>query len=103
MQRIYGPSAANVIGFAAPLRDRSGQAIGCWRNLATVSLVTAMLGDAARDLAATGYPGATLLVVDSTGRKLAEGRQGAGRLGAERRARPRRLTRAAAQRRERVP
>ena len=74
VQRIFGPSAANVIGFAAPLRDRGGQAIGCWRNLATVSLVTAMLGDAARrDLAATGYPGATLLVVDSTGRKLAEG------------------------------
>ncbi|MCC7053393.1 MAG: HAMP domain-containing protein [Gemmatimonadaceae bacterium] len=71
--RIYGPGAANVIGFAAPLRNRAGEAIGCWRNLATVSLVTAMLGDAARDLAETGYPGATLLVVDSTGRKLAQG------------------------------
>lgn len=75
VQRIYGPSAANVIGFAAPLRGRSGQTIGCWRNLATVSLVTAMLHDAATDLAETGYAGATLLVVDSTGRKLAEGGQ----------------------------
>ncbi len=75
VQRVYGPSAADVVGFAAPLRNRSGTAIGCWRNLATVSLVNAMLGDAAHDLRTAGYAGATLLVVDSTGRKLAEGGQ----------------------------
>ncbi len=75
VKQVYGPSAADVIGFSAPVRDRSGTAIGCWRNLATASLVTAMLADAARDLGQAGYPGATFLVVDSTGRKLAEGGQ----------------------------
>jgi methyl-accepting chemotaxis protein len=73
VQTVYGPGAADVVGFSAPLRNRSGQAVGCWRNLATVSLVTAMLSDAARDLKQAGYPGAVFLVVDSTGRKLAEG------------------------------
>ncbi len=73
VQTVYGPGAADVVGFSAPLRDRSGKAVGCWRNLATVSLVTAMLSDAARDLKAAGYPGANFLVVDSTGRKLVEG------------------------------
>ncbi len=75
VKQVFGPSAADVIGFSAPVRDRSGATIGCWRNLATASLVTAMLGDASRDLAKAGYAGATFLVVDSTGRKLAEGGQ----------------------------
>jgi methyl-accepting chemotaxis protein len=75
VKQVFGPSAADVIGFSAPVRDRSGTAVGCWRNLATASLVTAMLADAARDLGRAGYPGATFLVVDSTGRKLAEGGQ----------------------------
>lgn len=73
VQQVYGPSAADVIGFSAPVRSRTGESIGCWRNLATVELVTTMLADAARDLKAAGYPGATFLVVDSTGRKLVEG------------------------------
>ena len=69
----YGAKASNVIGFSAPVKDRNGQVIGCWHNLADVSLVTAMLHDAAHDLAKGGYPSATLFVVDSTGRKLADG------------------------------
>jgi methyl-accepting chemotaxis protein len=75
VQRVFGADAPNVIGFSAPIRDRSGQAIGCWRNLATVSLVTTMLSDAAADLRRAGYAGATFVVVDSTGRKLVEGGQ----------------------------
>jgi methyl-accepting chemotaxis protein len=73
VQTVYGPGAADVVGFSAPVTDRGGKQVGCWRNLATVALVTAMLGDAANDLKEAQYPGANLLVVDSTGRKLAEG------------------------------
>ena len=66
VQQAYGPAAAGVIGFSAPLRSRTGEAIGCWRNLATAELVTTVLADAARDLGSAGYRGATLLVVSSS-------------------------------------
>jgi methyl-accepting chemotaxis protein len=70
---VFGDKTEDVIGFSAPVRNAQGGVIGCWHNLATVSLVTAMLHDAAHDLAKAGYPGAVLVVVDSTGRKVAEG------------------------------
>jgi len=75
VKQVFGPSAADVIGFSALVRDGSGQPIGCWRRLATASLIITMPGDAARDLGNAGYPGTTFLVVDSTGRQLAEGGQ----------------------------
>jgi methyl-accepting chemotaxis protein len=68
---VYGASAPEVVGFSAPVRDASGTAIGCWRNLATMALVKTMLADAARDIAAAGYPGVALRVIDSTGRRIA--------------------------------
>lgn len=73
VKAVYGNDAQETVGFSAPVFNRDGKPIGCWHNLATVSLVTAMLQDAASDLANAGYPGAVLVVVDSTGHKIAEG------------------------------
>jgi len=66
----YGPSVEETIAFAAPV-SVGGQVVGCWRNLASVSLVSGILADVVRDLKAGGYAGAVLTVVDSTGRALA--------------------------------
>jgi methyl-accepting chemotaxis protein len=73
VKQVFGADAPDVIGFSSPLRDRSGNAIGCWHNAATIALVSAMLNDTARDLKDAGYASATLIVVDSTGAKLVEG------------------------------
>jgi methyl-accepting chemotaxis protein len=73
VRAAYGEKADDVIGFSAQVKSRNGQVIGCWRNAASASLVTAMLGDAAKELRRSGYAGATFVVVDSTGRKIAEG------------------------------
>ncbi len=71
----YGPKAAEVIGFSAPVRKPDGEVIGCWRNLTTVALVSGVLADALRDLHTSGYANAVIAVVDSTGRPLtADGR-----------------------------
>lgn len=82
VQALYGADAPAVIGFSAPVRDRSGVVIGCWHNLASMELVQDMLDAAARELETAGYPGALLLAVDSTGHPLAgagsfEGRRAA--------------------------
>ncbi len=71
--QVYGAGAAEVVGFTAQVRDRSGAFIACWHNAATMELVTAMLGDAAREMTKAGYPSAIIFVVDSTGRTIATG------------------------------
>jgi hypothetical protein len=71
VRAVYGAQASEVIGFSAPVRDRDGMVIGCWHNLASVSLVGDMLAAASADLQTAGYPGAILLAVDSTGHPLA--------------------------------
>jgi methyl-accepting chemotaxis protein len=72
VRAVYGADAPAVIGFSAPVRDRSGEVVGCWHNLASMELVEDMLAAASQDLKTAGYPGALLLAVDSTGRPLAE-------------------------------
>ncbi len=69
---VFGDKAPEVVGFSAPVVGNDGKAIGCWHNLASMDLVTAILTDAAKDLTKSQYPGAVVLVVDSTGRKLAQ-------------------------------
>lgn len=70
VRAVYGADAPEVIGFSAPVRDRAGEVIGCWHNLASIGLVGDMLAAAAADLKTAGYPGAILLAVDSTGHPL---------------------------------
>ncbi|WP_434480278.1 hypothetical protein [Gemmatimonas sp.] len=70
MTTVFGDNAEQVIGFAAPVRGANGLTIGCWRNLASVSLVRGILADAQSSLVAAGYAHAVLTVVDSTGRPL---------------------------------
>jgi len=70
VQAVYGAKAAEVIGFSAPIRDADGKVIGCWHNLASISLVGDMLAAASTDLQTAGYPGAILIAVDSTGHLL---------------------------------
>lgn len=70
MATVFGDQAEQVIGFAAPVRGANGRTIGCWRNLASVSLVRGILADAQSSLVAAGYSHAVLTVVDSTGRPL---------------------------------
>ena len=67
----YGALAEETVGFSAPVRTQSGEVLGCWRNLASMTMVRGILADAMRDLAATGYRNAVVTVVDSTGRALA--------------------------------
>ncbi len=70
MTTVFGDNAEQVIGFAAPVRGANGRTIGCWRNLASVSLVRGILADAQSSLIAAGYAHAIITVVDSTGRPL---------------------------------
>jgi len=70
VRAVYGSAAPEVIGFSAPVRDREGEVIGCWHNLASIGLVGDMLAAASTDLKMAGYPGAILLAVDSTGHPL---------------------------------
>jgi methyl-accepting chemotaxis protein len=70
LARLHGDAGATVIGFAAPVRDRNGEVLGCWRNLATIALVEGIANDALNGLVASGYPRAVITVVDSTGRAL---------------------------------
>ena len=75
IQLAYGASAEDAVGFTAPVKGAGGALIGCWHNLATVSLVSAIIADAAKELSTAGYPGAAIMVVDSTGRLLTQAGQ----------------------------
>jgi methyl-accepting chemotaxis protein len=67
---VYGSQAAEMIGFSAPVKSPSGELLGCWHNYATVNLVDGVVGDALKQMQTSGYPGAMVIVVDSTGRPL---------------------------------
>jgi methyl-accepting chemotaxis protein len=67
---VYGSASGEEIGFSAPVKDASGATLGCWHNYATVSLVEGVVRDALKQMKESGYPGAMLVVVDSTGRPL---------------------------------
>ena len=60
------------IVFAAPVHDLSGALVGVWANFADFGLVEQVVADSYRRLAASGSPGAQLLLLDSAGKVIVD-------------------------------
>jgi Methyl-accepting chemotaxis protein (MCP) signalling domain len=69
--RIRGGNG-KVIGFTAPIRDRSGKLVGVWHNRADFALVDDIVKAAHQSLEQNGYPGARVTLVDRSGTTIAD-------------------------------
>jgi hypothetical protein len=72
LQRVTGDNNALAIGYSAPVRDASGNIIGVWKNWAKLSLVTDIVVEQQKLLAAAGLTSARIAIIDSKGEQILE-------------------------------
>ncbi len=68
-KKLYG-GTGRVVTFTAPVRDAKGQMIAVWHNRAAFSLVEDIVKAAHAQLASNGFPGASIVLTDKSGRQI---------------------------------
>jgi methyl-accepting chemotaxis protein len=72
IQKIYPNDSGLVMGFAAPIKDKSGMIIGIWYNRASFSLVEEIVAESYNDMAKKGFKTTSITIVNPDGYLISE-------------------------------